>query len=88
MKMGIFTNFINTLILIFYLGTCINKNLVMIFSNISMFLFSNFDIFRLVSGIFVSENIIEAAMNILISNIIINYYEMKEGTIKTFLKVH
>jgi hypothetical protein len=86
LKFGFFSKFLLVIFSIFYLATFVNKNFFIVFSNIPFFSIFKFEIFRLITGNFISENILDLFLNISITITILNYYENIQGTIKTMIK--
>ena len=86
LKFGIFSKTLITVLILFYTATFLNKNFNLIYANIPLFSLLKFEVYRIIPGCFISDNIIELIFNIVIVMTIINYYENKEGTIKTFIK--
>jgi hypothetical protein len=85
-KFGIFSKLIFTLVTIFYFSTYLNKNFNLIWGNIPLFSLLRFELFRLIPAIFISDNLFDLFFNYSVVFSIINFYENKEGTIKTFIK--
>ena len=65
-----------------YLNSFMNKNYILIFGNIPMFTFYYFEIFRLITGFFITENLFELIFYLFIIFTIFNYWENIEGTFK------
>jgi hypothetical protein len=82
-KFGIISKINISIVLFYYVATFINKNFVMIFSDIPLFTIFKFEIFRLFSGIHISEGLFECITNLFIIFSVLNHYENKEGTVKT-----
>jgi hypothetical protein len=86
-KICFFTR-ITTYFLIFnYLGTKLNYNFSLIFSNISLFTINKFEFYRIITSFFISNNIYELIFLILINIILFNYLEKKLGSIKFILNI-
>ena len=86
-KICFFTR-ITTYFLIFnYLGTKLNNNFSLIFSNISLFTINKFEFYRIITSFFISNNIYELIFLILINIILFNYLEKKLGSIKFILNI-
>ena len=85
-KIGIFSQFLVTTSVIFYLMSYLNKNFYVIYANITMFTFTWFEIYRIVTGIFVTDNLFDLVFNIFFILTIINYVENREGTTKTIAR--
>ena len=86
-KICFFTR-ITTYFLIFnYLGTKLNNNFSLIFSNISLFTINKYEFYRIITSFFISNNIYELIFLILINIILFNYLEKKLGSIKFILNI-
>ena len=86
-KICFFTR-ITTYFLIFnYLGTKLNNNFSLIFSNISLFTINKFEFYRIITSFFISNNIYELIFLILINIILFNYLEKKLDIIKFILNI-
>jgi len=85
-KFGIFSKLIFMIVTLFYFSTYLNKNFNLIWSNIPLFSILSLEIFRFIPAIFISDNIFDLFFNYSVLFSIINFYENKEGTIKTFVK--
>jgi hypothetical protein len=85
-KFGIFSKILFTISIIFYFGVQINKNFNLIYSNIPMFTLAWMEFYRILTGIFISENIFDLVLNMIIILSIFNYNENKEGTTKFVIK--
>lgn len=85
-KFGIFSKLIFMIVTLFYFSTYFNKNFNLIWSNIPLFSILSLEIFRFIPAIFISDNIFDLFFNYSVLFSIINFYENKEGTIKTFVK--
>ena len=86
-KIGIYTRTLLFLITICYIGTYITPTLSLVYSNIPIFTFLKFELYRLITGLLISESLFEYAFNIFIIITIFNYWENKEGTSKFFIKI-
>ena len=82
MKFGIFSRGIIFMLIYCYLNSFMNKNYILIFGNIPMFTFYYFEIFRLITGFFITENLFELIFYLFIIFTIFNYWENIEGTFK------
>ena len=82
MKFGIYSKGIIFILIYCYLISFINKNYNLIFGNIPMFTLYYFELFRIITGFFITENLFELLFNIFIIFTIFNYWENKEGTFK------
>ena len=82
MKFGIFSRGIIFMLIYCYLNSFMNKNYILIFGNIPMFTFYYFEIFRLITGFFINENLFELIFYLFIIFTIFNYWENIEGTFK------
>ncbi len=85
-KIGIFAQFLTTTSIIFYLLSYLNKNFYLIYSNITMFTFTWYEIYRIITGIFVTDNLFDLAFNIFFIITILNHVENREGTTKTIAR--
>ena len=65
-KIGILSKFLLGSCIIFYILSFINKNFILIYSNMTMFTIFWLEIYRLITGIFISDNLIELLLNIFI----------------------
>ena len=82
MKFGIFSRGIIFMLIYCYLNSFMNKNYILIFGNLPMFTFYYFEIFRLITGFFITENLFELIFYLFIIFTIFNYWENIEGTFK------
>jgi len=87
LKFGIFSKLLIIILSLFYLSTYINRNFNLIYANIPLFSIYQFEIYRIITGIFISENNFDFILNCISVITIINYYENKEGTIKTAINL-
>jgi membrane associated rhomboid family serine protease len=85
-KIALLPKILAGLLLVFYLLSHLNKNFNLIYANITLFTLGDLEIFRLITGIFISDNIVDLLFNIFILTII-NYIENKEGTAKTTIRL-
>jgi hypothetical protein len=86
LKLGILSKTLCGFLIIFYIVSYFNKNFNLIYGNITLFILGNFEIYRIITGFFISESLIELILNISVIYTIINYYENYEGTTKFSVK--
>ena len=81
-KLGFLCKSIIIIMIIFYFLSFLNKNFLLIYSNIPLFTIYWFEIYRLLIGPFLSQNIYNLTLNIVTLLTIVNYYENTKGTLK------
>jgi hypothetical protein len=86
-KFALLPRILTGVLIAFYILSMLNKNFNLIYANITLFTLGGFEIFRLLTGIFISENIVDLLFNIFILFTIINFTENKEGTAKTAIRL-
>jgi membrane associated rhomboid family serine protease len=85
-KFGLLTRAIITFVTLFFLLSHLNKNFTLIYANITLFTFNSLEIYRLLTSIFICENIFDYFFNIFVTLTILNFTENKEGTSKTTIR--
>ena len=86
-KICFFSRIITYFLIFNYLGTKLNNNFSLIFSNISLFTINKFEFYRIITSFFISNNIYELIFLLLINIILFNYLENKLGSIKFILNI-
>jgi hypothetical protein len=86
-KIGFLTRVLISLVIVFYLLSNLNKNFNLIYGNITLFTFSFFEIYRMITGIFISDNWVDCLFSIFVLFTILNYTENREGTVKTAIRM-
>ena len=86
-KICFFTRITIYFLIFNYLGTKLNYNFSLIFSNISLFTINKYEFYRIITSFFISNNIYELIFLILINIILFNYLEKKLGSIKFILNI-
>lgn len=81
-RIGILSRLLITLSFIFYALSFINKNLSLIYGNYFLFSINNYEVYRLITGIFICENIWELFLQCFLIFSVFNFYENLEGTIR------
>jgi hypothetical protein len=84
LKLGIFSYSLLILFVFFYLTSFINKNFILIYGQIPLFTIKWLEMYRLLTGIFISYNFFDLLLNLSIIIVVINSHENQEGTTKTF----
>ena len=83
-KLGIFTKTLIIILISFYLLSFLNKNFAFIFSNMLIFTVFWGELWRLLTGPFISESFSQLFLNLAIISLVLNFFENIEGTLKTF----
>lgn len=86
LKLGIFSKSLIIAYIFFYLVSYANKNFNYVYGQIPLFTIKWIELYRIITGIFVSHNILDLILNLSVILIVINTYENQDGTIKTFIK--
>ena len=82
-KLGILSKSIIIILITFYLLSYLNKNFLLIFSNMPIFTLFWCELWRFLTGPFISENLPNLFINVTIISLVLNYFENIEGTLKT-----
>ena len=82
-KLGMLTKSIIIILITFYLLSFLNKNFVLIYSNMPIFTIFWSELWRFLTGPFISDSLPNFFINISIISLILNYFENIEGTLKT-----
>jgi membrane associated rhomboid family serine protease len=86
LKLGIFSNSLLVTFTFFYLVSFANKNFNYVYGQIPLFTVQWSEVYRLITGIFTSYNLIDYLLNISVVLLFVNSHENQEGTLKTFIK--
>ena len=86
LKVGFSSRLLLSLLSICYFGSFINVNLSLVYSNIPMFTFLKFEVYRLITSLFMSDCLYEYLFNLFVVLTIFNFWENKDGTSKFIIK--
>ena len=86
LKVGFFSRLLIVLLSFCYFGSFINTNLSLIYFLIPMFTFLKFEVYRLITSLFISDSLYEYMFNIFVVLTIFNFWENKDGTSKYIIK--
>ena len=81
-RLGVLSKFILIITISLFLLSFLNKNFILIYSNIPFFIVSWGEIWRLLIGPFIPDNIFALILDIVTVLTIINYYENTKGSLK------
>ena len=86
LKQGLLSRSLIFILIFCYLSNKLHNNFNLIFGNIPLFTFYKFEIYRLITDLFICNSLYELLVGILMISSVINNFENKEGTILFFFQ--
>ena len=83
---GLFCQFLLFMLYLCYFGSFINEHLTLVYSSIPLFIIRQFEVYRLITSLFITDSFLEVVYVTFTILIVINFWENKEGSFKIAFK--